>query len=361
MSTDRLNRRQWLRTAIGASSMCAGSRLAADASRVQVSMCLSDNDRTRPLREGRVKADGLDLVISTAFPSEMFWRELHFAEFDISEMSCSSLLMAVARGDNRFVAIPVFTSRRFFHTEILIRTDRGIEKPEDLKGKKVAVPEYQQTAALWSRGALHHEFGVMAADIDWYMERTDVLSHAGATGFTPPPGVRIQRIPESQNIGTMLLAGGIDASLLYLNDANLVDRSRVDLRNRSEIGTLFKNPSQEGVRYYEKTGFYPINHCVVFKREIAERYPWAVLNVYKAFDEARNHVRELGRAAASVYFDLGLLAPAQRQAFDRDPYAYGLKANRNVLEAIARYSFEQGLTPRLLKLEEIFHPATLNL
>ena len=176
-----------------------------------------------------------------------------------------------------------------------------------------------------------------------------------------PWGYRLLLVP-FETVGIRALrAGGIDASLLYLNDANLVDRSRLDLRNRSEIGTLFKNPSQEGVRYYEKTGFYPINHCVVFKREIAERYPWAVLNVYKAFDEARNQVRELGRAAASVYFDLGLLAPAQRLAFDRDPYAYGLKANRNVLEAIARYSFEQGLTPRLLKLEEIFHPATLNL
>src|SRR5207248_11525806 len=209
MKAPQLNRREWLTTAAGASTLLAVTGAAAQSSRVQLSMCLSDNDRTRPLREGRVKADGLDLVISTAHPSEMFWRELHFAEFDISEMSCSSLLMAIAHGDKRFVAIPVFTSRSFFHTEILIRTDRGIEKPEDLKGKKVAVPEYQQTAALWSRGALHHEFGVMAADIDWYMERTDVLSHAGATGFTPPPGVRIQRIPESQNIGTMLLAGGI--------------------------------------------------------------------------------------------------------------------------------------------------------
>src|SRR5437762_10273886 len=198
--------------------MFAGSRPAADARRVQVSMCLSDIDRTRPLREGRVKADGLDLVISTAFPSEMFWRELHFAEFDISEMSCSSLLMAVARGDNRFVAIPVFTSRRFFHTKILIRTDRGIEKPEDLKGKKVAVPEYQQTAALWCRGALQHEFGVTAFDIDWYMEHTEAMSHASATGFQPPKGLRLQHIPEDQNIGSKLLAEKIVASLLYLNE-----------------------------------------------------------------------------------------------------------------------------------------------
>src|SRR2546423_4648393 len=108
-----ITRRQWFGMAAGASALASARRLKAQAGRVQLSMCLSDNDRTRPLREGRVKADGLDLVISTAHPSEMFWRELHFNEFDISEMSCSSLLMAIAHGDNRFVAIPVFTSRSF--------------------------------------------------------------------------------------------------------------------------------------------------------------------------------------------------------------------------------------------------------
>ena len=373
-----LTRREWLSTAAGASALLAApsieatsieasryraraSRPPAQASKVQLSMCLSDNDRTRPLREGRVKADGVDLVVSTAHPSEMFWRELHFAEFDISEMSCSSLLMAIANGDKRFIAIPVFTSRSFFHTGILVRTDRGIEKPEDLKGKRVAVPEYQQTAALWCRGALQHEFGVTAFDIDWYMERTEELSHASATGFQPPKGLRFQHIPDNENIGSMLLAGKIDASLLYLNEVNLVDRSRVDLRNRTEVRTLFKDPAAEGIRYYKKTGFYPINHCVVFKREVADKYPWAVLNVFKAFDEAKNLVRDQGRTAASVYFDLGLVSPEQRRALDADPFAYGLKSNRNVLDAITQFSFEQGLTARRLKLEEVFHPATLDL
>jgi 4,5-dihydroxyphthalate decarboxylase len=355
------SRRQWLCTAAGAGAVMAAPRLGAQASKVQLSVCLSDNDRTRPLREGRVKADALDLVVSTAHPSEMFWRELHFAEFDVSEMSCSSLLMAIAHGDKRFVAIPVFTSRSFFHTGILVRTDRGIEKPGDLKGKRVAVPEYQQTSALWSRGALQHEFGVTAFDVDWYIERTEQLSHASATGFQPPKGLKVQRIPETENIGTMLLDGKIDASLLYLNEVNLVDRSRVDLRNRTEVRTLFKDPAAEGIRYYKKTGFFPMNHCVVFKREIADKYPWAVLNVFKAFDEAKNLVRDQGRAAASIYFDLGLVSPEQRKSLEVDPYAYGVKANRKVLEAITQFSFEQGLTPRQLKLEEVFHPATLDL
>jgi 4,5-dihydroxyphthalate decarboxylase len=354
-------RREWLSLAIGAAGIAAAVRARAQSRRIQLSMCLSDNDRTRPLREGRVKADGIDLVISTAHPSEMFWRELHFGEFDISEMSCSSLLMALAHNDKRFVAIPVFTTRRFFHTGILVRSDRGIDTPADLRGKKVAVPEYQQTAALWCRGALQHEFGVTPFDIDWYMERTEEMSHASATGFEPPKGLKFQRIPENENIGAMLLAGKVDASLLYLNEVNLVDRSRVDLANRKEVRTLFKDPALEGVRYYRKTGFFPMNHCVVFKREIAEKYPWAVLNVFKAFDEAKNLSRDQGRAAVSVYFDLGLVPPEQRGALDADPYAYGLKANRKDLEALIQFSFEQGLTPRTLSVDEVFHPATLQL
>jgi 4,5-dihydroxyphthalate decarboxylase len=365
----KLSRREWLHrtaaagvfTAAPSLSRIAGASPRAESSKIQLSMCLSDNDRTRALREGHVKIDGVDPIVSTAHPSEMFWRELHFSEFDISEMSCSSLLMAIAHGDDRFVAIPVFTSRSIFHTGILIRTDRGIEKPADLKGKKVAVPEYQQTAALWCRGALQHEFGVTPLDIDWYMERTEELSHASATGFQPPKGLKFQRIPEQENIGSMLIAGKIDASLLYLNEVNLVDRSRVDLKNRSDVRTLFADPLAEGVRYYKKTGFYPINHCVVFKRDVAEKYPWAVLNVFKAFDEAKNQLREQGRNAASVYFDLGLISSEQRKALDVDPFAYGVKANRKVLEAITQFSFEQGLTPRMLKLEEVFHPATLEL
>src|SRR5207244_5920411 len=183
------------------------------------------------------------------------------------------------------------------------------------------------------RGALQHEFGVTAFDIDWYMERTEELSHASATGFQPPKNLRFQRIPETENIGSMLLAGKIDASLLYLNEVNLVDRSRVDLRNRTEVRTLFPDPAAEGIRYYKKTGFYPINHCVVFKREIADKYPWSVLNVFKAFEEAKNQVLDQGRTAASVYFDLGLVSPEQRRALDADPFAYGMKSNRNVLDA----------------------------
>ena len=328
---------------------------------IHLSMCVSDNIRTLPLRDGRVGADGISLSVSTLHPSEMFWRQLRFAEFDVSEMSWSSLLIAISGGDDRWVGLPVFTSRGFPHTGILVRADRGIERPEDLKGRKVAVPEYQQTSALWSRGILQHEFGVTPWDMEWYMERTEELSHGGATGFRPPEKLKFHRIEPPANIGTMLLDGTIDASLLYLTDVNLVDRSRVDLSKRSEVRLLFRDQQAEGARYYRKTGFYPANHCVVFKRETLERYPWAALNVYKAFIAAKEMAHAPGREVMSMYFDLDLLPNAQRKLLDVDPYPYGVNANRTMLETLIQFSFEQGLTTRKLTLEDVFHPATLEL
>ncbi len=336
------------------------SAAPAGGPRHRLSMALTDNPRTRPLREGRVRADGIDCVVTTLHPSEMFWRQLHFAEFDASEMSLSSLLIAIAGGDGRWVALPVFTSRRVYHTLILIRTDRGIARPEDLKGKRVAVPEYQQTAAVWARGALQHEFGVHASDVEWYMERTEDRSHGGATGFEPPEGVTVHRIPEEEDIGSMLVSGAIDATLLYLNSPNLVDRSRVSLDDRPEIGALF-DPAAEGARYFRTTGFVPMNHCVVLKREVVDANPWIVINVFKAFDEARKQVHRHMTEAAGEYFDAGLLPADGRDVIETDLFAYGVAANRRALETLTRFSFEQGLTPRKLALDEVFHPATLEL
>src|SRR5262245_7477137 len=139
-------------------------------SRLELSIALSDNERTRPLIEGRVVPQGIKLVPTMVHPSEMFWRRLRFAEFDVSEMSLASLSVSVAPAVTRCVATPVFTLRKFFHTSIIVRTDSGIAAPADLRGKRIAVPEYQQTWAIWSRGVLQHEFGVHARDIEWFME-----------------------------------------------------------------------------------------------------------------------------------------------------------------------------------------------
>src|SRR5829696_728861 len=241
---------------------------------LQLSLIMATNERSAPVLNGTIRPDGIDLVTTTAHPGEIFWRQLHHAEFDLSEMSLSSLWMLTARGDSPWVGLPIFTVREFFHTGILVRADAGIERPEDLKGKRVGLPEYQQTAALWSRGVLEHEFGVTPADIEWYMERSEEGSHGGATGFQPPPGVRFQRIPPDKSIASMLLAGELDAAVRYIAVRNIVDRSGVDLVNNPRVRTLFRDPVAEGARYYQKTGIFPINHGMVVRRSLLERHPW---------------------------------------------------------------------------------------
>jgi 4,5-dihydroxyphthalate decarboxylase len=321
---------------------------------VQFSIGITSNPRTWPVIDGQVKPDGIDLVPTVLHPSELFWRQLRFAEFDIAEMSVSSLMIARSKGDDRFVGIPVFTTRRFFHTTTLVRRGAGIEAPADLKGKRVGVPEYQQTAALWSRGALQHEFGVAPKDMEFWMERPPARSHGGATGFAPPPGVTVSQIPPEKSIGSMMLAGELDAVIFYLVDPNLIDRSTADLHDHPEIRPLFPDPLAEGIRYYRKTGLYPINHGMVIKRELAEKHPWAVTNILKAFNRANDFAEKQRIAHAEYHLETGLLPADASKALRTPLITHGVVANRLVLETIAQYSLEQGLTPRLMKLDELF-------
>jgi 4,5-dihydroxyphthalate decarboxylase len=329
-------------------------------SEIELSIALSDNERTRPLIEGEVVAQAIRLVPTMIHPSEMFWRQLRFGEFDISEMSMSSLIISLSRGDTRWVAIPVFTMRKFFHTSIIVRNDSGIATPADLRGKRIGVPEYQQTWAIWSRGILQHEFGVHPGDVEWFMERNPDKSHGGATGFRAPQGVRVNQIPPASDIGEMLIRGELDGALHYLVDRNLVDRSTVDISAVTRL--LFSDPAAEGRRFYAKTGLYPINHAVVVRRSLLQSHPWIALNLYSAFVAAKEKIARCGQSYLHWYFETGLLDTGVRRTLgDNDPLAYGVKASRAVLETITRYVHEQGLSARRVELEEIFTPSTLDL
>ncbi|HLH78455.1 MAG TPA: ABC transporter substrate-binding protein [Candidatus Binataceae bacterium] len=327
--------------------------------KIQLSIGMASNPRTWPILDGRVQPDGIDLIPSVVHPSELFWRQLRFGDFDVSEMSFSSLMMTIARGDERWVGLPIFTTREFFHTRILVRRDAGIERPQDLKGKRVGVPEYQMTAALWTRGVLQHEFGVEPREMQFWMERTPEHSHGGATGFTPPPGVVVHQIPADEDIGTMLLAGKLDATLRYIVDNNLVDRARADLRGHPEIHPLF-DPIAEGTRYFRKTGILPINHGMVIKRELAQKYPWAILNLLKAFEQANAIANRERLEHVEYHLACGLLTPESRAALQTPLVQHGIRANRKTLETAAQYSHEQGLTPRLMRLEEVFAASAMD-
>jgi len=284
----------------------------------------------------------------------MFWRQLSFAEFDVSEMSMSELMMIRGRSDERFVGIPVFTTRRFYHTGMLVRNDAEIQTPADLKGKRVGVPEYVQTAALWTRGVLASEFGVAPSDMTFFMERLPARSHAGAIGFTAPPGVTINQIPAEKSIASMLLAGELDACMAYNRNPGLIDRSDVDLANHPDIRPLFPDPAAEGIRYLEKTGIYPINHGMVVKRAVFERDPWVVLNILKAFGEANDITDAERREHVAYHVETGLMPANYRKPLATRIVQYGLKANRATLELAAKFSNQQGLTQRVMRLDELF-------
>lgn len=328
--------------------------------RVELSVALTLNDRTRALLEGEVGAEGLDLVPSALAPGEMFWRQLKYGDFDVSEMSLSSLMIAASHGVRDWVALPAFTWREFFHTTIRVRADSPIRVPADLIGKRVGVKEYQQTAALWTRGIMQHAFGVLPTDVEWFMERTASRSHGGSTDFRPPEGLRFSYIPPEKNLGAMLVAGEIDALYFYLPAKNVLDRSIV-LDGNPVVRTLFPDPLAEGVRYYRETGIYPINHCVVVRRSLVEKYPWIALNLYAAFMTSK----ELGRRRLAEgivpFMETGVVEASAREALARDSMPYGVQSNMRVLSTIAKYQLEQGLVSREVELEEIFWPSTLTL
>jgi 4,5-dihydroxyphthalate decarboxylase len=321
---------------------------------LQLSLAITNNPRTRPIIDGRVTPGGIDLIKTVLGPAEMFWRQLSFAEFDVSEISMSELMMIRSRGDDRFIGIPVFTTRRFYHTMMLMRKDARIDNAADLKGKRVGVPEYVQTAALWTRGVLENEFGVAPKDMTFFMERLPAKSHAGAIGFTAPPGVTINQIPPDKSIGSMMLAGELDACMAYFGNPGLIDRSTVDLANHPDIRPLFAEPVAEGVRFYKKTGVFPINHGMAIKRAVFEREPWVVLNIIKTFNEANDIAEAERREHVAYHLETGLVPPDYRKPLATRLITHGLKANRATLETAARYSNQQGLTSRVMPMEELF-------
>jgi 4,5-dihydroxyphthalate decarboxylase len=327
---------------------------------LKLSLAITSNPRTWPIIAGRTRPEGIDFDLNVLRPPEIFWRQLSAAEFDVSEMSMSELMMIRARGDDRFVGIPIFTTRRFYHTGIFVRKDARIDSPADLKGKRIGVPEYVQTSALWTRGVLESEFGITAKDLTFFMERLPNRSHGGAIGFKPPPGVTVNSIPPEKSIASMILAGEIDAVMSYSGVAGHLDRSDADLEHHPDLKPLFPDPAAEAQRYFKKTGVYPINHGMVIRRTIFEKNPWAVINILKAFNAANDIADAERREHVAYHLETGLVPQSYRQAFATRIIKHGLRANREVLELAARYSHQQGLSPRVMTMEELFAPNALD-
>lgn len=317
---------------------------------------LTANARTRPIAAGRVTSSGFSVDASLLGASELFLRQLRDAEFDVAEMSISSLTIALAAGNTDWVALPVFTTRYFFHALMLVRDAAGISTPHDLRGKRIGVPEYQQTGAVWTRGVLADEFGVGSGDFQTWMERLPSHSHAGATGTPPPWGDLVHQITADRNMGEMMQSGALDAVMMYFpaRIANAIDRSTLDLRVQPGISPLFADQRAEGMRYLRKTRIHHINHCVVVRRTLVERDPGLAAAIYAVFEDARQLAEQDRAEQIDYHFQAGLIDEVARDALGVPLVNYGIEANRPTLDTLLRYAFEQKLTPRAMRTDDVF-------
>jgi 4,5-dihydroxyphthalate decarboxylase len=322
-------------------------------SRLNLSVAVRDYDRTRPLVDGTVQIDGVDPVFMALDPEEIFFRAFRHAEFDICELSLSSFTVKTAQGSNPYVGIPAFVSRAFRHTSIYVRTDR-IKAPADLKGGKVGIPEYQLTANVWARALLEDEYGVKPSDIHWIRGGLEEAGRVEKISITLPSDVKLENIPEGRTLNAMLEAGEIDA-FMGPRVPSCFDRGHPN------VGWLFAAPTMVAREYYRKTGIFPIMHIVGVRRTLVDAHPWLPAALFKAFERAKNIAVERLGETSSTKVTLPFVEEQVRAARDlmgHDYWSYGVGPNRKQLDYFLAQHHRQGLSPRPVTVEELFHPTT---
>jgi 4,5-dihydroxyphthalate decarboxylase len=321
--------------------------------KLQLSIAMGDYDRTRALLDGSVLIDGVDPVCMTLSPEETFFRAFRGVEFDISELSFSSYLVKASRGQSPYIAVPVFLSRAFRHTSIYVRKDR-IRRPEDLKGKRVGVPEYQLTANVWARAILQDDFGVAPSDITWVRGGIDTPGRPEKITLQLPPDVRLENAPEGMTISDLLDRGELDGFIAPRPPSGAA------LRN-PDVGWLFDDPTAAAKDYYRRTGVFPIMHVVGIRHELAAAHPWLPGAVLKAFSQSKAMALDKLSDTSATKVTLPFVEEqlkAARETLGEDYWAYGVAASRRTLETFVRHHHAQGLSARLMSVDEIFHPAT---
>ncbi|MGH7265222.1 MAG: ABC transporter substrate-binding protein [Candidatus Rokuibacteriota bacterium] len=314
-----------------------------------MTLACGDYDRTAPLRTGAVRPEGADLNVVTLAPEEMFYRMGRFREFDASEFSLSSYTVLRGRGEP-LVAIPVFPSFMFRHSSIFVGDHAGIREPADLRGKRVGVPKYHMTAAVWIRGMLEDEYGVAPKDVLWFEGGEG--ARVAEIDVTLPADVRRERVPAGQVLGDMVAAGELDA---------FVGARRPATMGRG-VRRLFPDFRRVERAYWEKTGIFPIMHTVVLREELAREHPWLPASLYAAFVEARRHAyARLEQTFGLPYALPWVMAEAEetRALMGDDPFPYGVARNEKTLATLAGYTYRQGLAPRRLTVAEMFWPSLL--
>jgi len=297
----------------------------------------------RALKEGAVKADGLDLVMLTGMgPRERHWRMARKAEFDVCEANVGAYFMERDH-EIPLTAIPVFLHRRFRHGFLFVNAAAGIREPKDLIGKKVGGTNFQPASNIWMRGILEEEYGLPHRQVTWMVERSEDVA------FTPPKDLRIEMIPPGKQLDVMLAEGEIPAMLSP-------ELPPLFLKGDKRIVRLFPNYKDVELAYFHRTGIFPIMHVTTIRQEIVDKYPWVPTNLVKAFEAAKNLAyRRIANPRMVPIAWVRTALEEQEEVLGPDPWAYGLTpANRKNLETVLRYTHQQGMISRTLPLDALF-------
>ena len=319
---------------------------------MKLKLAFWDYDRTRPLIDGRVKAEGLDLDIEVLRPRQMFPRMLEHQEFDACELSLASHASLIGRGNSPFTAIPVMLSKFFRHSCIYVREGSGIEKPQDLIGKRVGTTQFTATAVVFMKGMLEHDFGVKQSQMHWYMGGLDTPTEVPLIPLNLPKDVTLDFVPEGDTLEKMLAEDRIDALVSIYIPPSFLAKS-------PKIRRLFPDYKAAEKDYYRRTGIFPIMHTVAMKRSVVEANPWVAQSLYDAFKKAKELA--IGELYDTDALRLGLpwlLEHVEElwSVFGEDWWSYGVEGNRKTLEAVGRYVYEQGIAPRIVTPEEMYVP-----
>lgn len=323
--------------------------------RIPLTLACGDYDRTRAISDGRVQVEGCALTYIPLEPEEIFHRAFKHQEFDACELSFSSYLRTVDAGTSPYIGIPAFVSRIFRHSGIYIRTDRGIRTPQDLKGRLIGLPEYQITAVVWLRGLMQDEYGVKPTDIRWRQGGIEEPGRTERTPLKPIPGLDLKPLPPDKTLSGALESGELDAVFSARAPSCF-------MRGAPNVGRLFPDYRTVEKEYYKKTGMFPIMHLIGLKREIAASHPWLPASLYKAFCQAKTYAMRDVREVNALMITLPwLVAEADETAklMGEDFWRYGVRENAAEIDALTRYSHEQGLVQRKLRFEDLFPPSVI--
>lgn len=327
-------------------------------SKLNLSIAFGDYDRTRPLSDGSVAIDGIKATYLMLSPEEIFFRAFRHADFDVCELSLSSFAIRSARRDNPYIGIPVFPSRAFRHTAIVVRRDRGIDSPQQLKGRRIGTPEYQLSACVWARGILQDEHGVRPEDIIWVRGGMEDPGRIEKISLNLPPGVRLESAAPDRTLSQLLAQGELDGIIGPRLPSCFADPA-------ANVGWLFQDSVHAASQYFQRTGIFPIMHVIGVRRTLAEQHPWLPATLFKAFSAAKTqalrHLVDTSAAKVMLPFVEEQIVAARR-LLGEDFWSYGFTAeNRKVLDTFLGYHHAQGLSARRLAPEELFHPSALEI